>query len=38
MFEAFADYYTKYYPQEDLNYEEFSDVYSGVLNDTASCF
>jgi len=34
MFEAFSDYYSKYYPQEDLSYEEFSDVYSSVLNDT----
>ena len=28
MFEAFEDYYRDYYPKEELDYEEFKDVYS----------
>ena len=38
MFEAFDDYYKCYYPKDDLDYEQFNDVFSAVINNTQVVF
>ena len=37
-FQAFHEYYDKYYPRSELTYEEFDDCFSCFVNNTRKSF